>query len=158
MFTYRRIITLDNLEALHSCSLWMHMRPLRRSTIWTDKFLLEGKYLLLWLQRQEKGQRRCVIGLVGPEDQEGAMEGKGLPTTGVLDLAQFPDQDHLLITLVLETAIAQGPGPSLLPQEGKVTTLFLLEGMQNALDHLEVLLEVLLWSEMQIINAGRILL
>lgn len=51
-----------------------------------------------------------------------------------------------------------GPGPSLLPQEGKVTTLFLLEGMQNALDHLEVLLEVLLWSEMQIINAGRILL
>lgn len=134
------------------------MRPLRRSTIWTDKFLLEGKYLLLWLQRQEKGQRRCVIGLVGPEDQEGAMEGKGLPTTGVLDLAQFPDQDHLLITLVLETAIAQGPGPSLLPQEGKVTTLFLLEGMQNALDHLEVLLEVLLWSEMEIINAGRILL
>lgn len=129
------------------------MRPLRHSTIWTDKFLLEGKYLLLWLQRQEKGQRRCVTGLVGPEDQ-GAMEGKGLPTTGVLDLAQFPDQDHLLITLVLETAITQGPGPSLLPQEGKVTTLFLLEGMQNALDHLEVLL----WSEMEIINAGRILL
>ena len=51
-----------------------------------------------------------------------------------------------------------GPGPSLLPQEGKVTTLFLLEGMQNALDHLEVLLEALLWSEMEIINAGRILL
>lgn len=46
-----------------------------------------------------------------------------------------------------------GPGPSPLPQDGKVTTLFPLEGMQSALDHLEVLL----WSEMGIINAGRIL-
>jgi hypothetical protein len=54
-----------------------------------------------------------------------------------------------------------GPGRSLLPQDAKVTTLFPLEGMQNALDHLEVLLEalleVLLWIEMGIINAGRIL-
>lgn len=89
------------------------------------------------------------------------MGGKGLPTMGVLDLVQFPDQDHLLITLVLETAIDQGPGRSLLPQDAKVTTLFPLEGMQNALDRLEVLLEalleVLLWIEMGIINAGRIL-
>lgn len=57
------------------------------------------------------------------------MGGKGLPTMGVLDLAQFPDQDHLLITLGLEIGIDQGQGPSLLPQDVKVTTLFPLEGM-----------------------------
>lgn len=88
---------------------------------------------MLLLQRRGKGQRRCAIEL-GPEAHRvGDVDHLIMD---VLGLAQYPVHAPLAIRPVPEADIAQDL--TLLPQDGEVTTLFLLEGMRITEDPLQI--------------------
>lgn len=110
-------------------------------------YLLGGKYLWLLLPRLEKGLMICAEEL-GPVEDPQVMKGRDHPIMVVPGLARV----HALraILLALEVVIAQDP--ILLPQDGRVTTPFLLkEG--RILDHQGMLHQ----KEMVVMPVGHIL-
>ncbi|XP_018719800.1 uncharacterized protein LOC104420880 isoform X4 [Eucalyptus grandis] len=108
-----------NLEDLLLWSLWTLMMLLMLNTIWMDKILRGGKYLLLLLQRVGRGQRTCV------EELEGNLQG--MEEDLIMDVLVHA-HDLLVAHQLLGVGIA--PGHTLLCQESVGFLLYhLVEGM-----------------------------
>lgn len=100
-------------------------------------FLLEERSLLLLLQRQGKGQRKCAtdLGVDHPD-----MEVRDHLIIDILDLGQYLVLGPLATPLVPEAA--SGQDPVLLPQGGEVIIPFPREGRKTSTQgHREIFLK-----------------